>query len=69
MGNELIEHLMFVQQIPPFDTLPKATVQQLVKNITITYVTAEQELTTTASLKGTKRGVSKKTEWRRVIWL
>ena len=61
MGNELIEHLMFVQQIPPFDTLPKATVQQLVKNITITYVTAEQELTTTASLKGTillvKKGV------------
>lgn len=61
MGNELIEHLMFVQQIPPFDTLPNNIIQQLAKNITITYVTAEQDLTNTPSLKGAillvKKGV------------
>jgi CBS domain-containing protein len=52
---------MFIQQIPPFDTLPKNTVQQLTKNIVITYVTAAQVLTDKPELRNTillvKKGV------------
>ena len=61
MSSELIEHTMFVQQIPPFDTLEQHVVQQLTKSIVITYVTAEQVLTNKPELRNTillvKKGV------------
>lgn len=61
MSNELIEHIVFVQQTPPFDILPKQTIQQLIQNITLTYVTAGQVLTDSTELQDTillvKKGV------------
>ncbi|GHB72847.1 cyclic nucleotide-binding protein [Psychrosphaera saromensis] len=61
MNSELIEHVMFVQQIPPFDILPKQVLQELTKNITITYVTAGQVLTDNDELQDTilliKKGI------------
>ena len=44
MDSELAEISAFIQAIPPFDTLPESLVLQLVKEINICYVRAEQSL-------------------------
>ena len=44
MDSELAEISGFIQAIPPFDTLPESLILQLVKEINICYVRAEQPL-------------------------
>lgn len=44
MDSELAEISAFVKAIPPFDTLPESLILQLVKEINICYVRAEQPL-------------------------
>jgi CBS domain-containing protein len=44
MDSELAEISAFIQAIPPFDTLPESLIFQLVKEINICYVRAEQPL-------------------------
>jgi len=44
MDSELAEISAFIQNTPPFDTLPEAVVLQIVKEINICYVRADQKL-------------------------
>jgi len=44
MDSELAEISAFIQAIPPFDTLPESLILQLVKEINICYVRADQPL-------------------------
>jgi CBS domain-containing protein len=44
MDSEFAEISAFIQAIPPFDTLPESLILQLVKEINICYVRAEQPL-------------------------
>jgi len=44
MDSELAEISAFIQNTPPFDTLPEAVILQIVKEINICYVRAEQPL-------------------------
>jgi len=44
MESELAEISAFIQNIPPFDTLPESLIVQIVKEISICYVRLEQPL-------------------------
>jgi len=44
MDSELAEISAFIQNTPPFDTLPETVILQIVKEINICYVRAEQSL-------------------------
>jgi CBS domain-containing protein len=44
MDNELADISAFIQAIPPFDSLPNALISQIVKEISICYLRAEQPL-------------------------
>jgi len=44
MDNELAEISAFIQAIPPFDSLPSSLITQIVREVSICYIRAEQPL-------------------------